>query len=64
MKLYRALAAILILIGLYLVTTALRDAFTTDNAYFPIRCNSDDCRVILSDGTLGGTVARPEGVTK
>lgn len=65
MKLYRALAISLILIGVYVTLYAIHGAISDTGVHLPIRCNSDECRVILSDGTLSSsTVARPEGVTR
>lgn len=64
-KVYRVLAAVLILLGLLVVFWTVRATFSDAmNTYTPhaIRCDYRGCRSIQSDGSLADDeVGRPEG---
>ncbi len=64
-RVYRVLAAALIVIGIlvmyWTISATISDVMHTYNPN-PIRCDSRGCRTILDDGTLADDeVARPEG---
>ena len=61
MKVYRTIAVLMIVVGLYFVVAALYGAISDSALQFPIHCSTDDCRAILPDGSIGGAVIKPEG---